>query len=89
MKRVVYNLWILILLSLLLTACQQSNDEPYGTVYEINKQEERVDINISAWSVEVGLKDKYTDVLITRTVENTDELLLKFEDGESATLEDL
>ena len=89
LKRIVYNLWILTLLSLLLAACQQSTDEPYGTVYEINEQEKQVDINISAWSAEVGLKDKYTDVLITRTVEITDELLLKFEGGESATLEDL
>lgn len=89
MKKTAYSMGILILLSLSLSACGASKDRPYGTVYEITEQEDRVDINISAWSAEVGLKDKYTDVLITKIVEITDELQLKFEDGESAAIEDL
>lgn len=89
LKKIACNLGVLILLSVLLSACGASKDEPYGTVYEVMEQEQRVDVNISAWSAEVGLKDKYTDVLITRTVEITDELLLKFEDGETAAIEDL
>lgn len=66
-----------------------SNKSKYGTIHFIDEENKQVTINISAWAAETGLTGKETEKLFEETVKIEENILIKYENGDNASFNDI
>lgn len=97
MKKLLLFLLALLMLPLVLVACQQHDSQGnnnssvgmYGTVITIDKEKKQIELDITAWSREYGDLSNDNDVGVVEVIELEENTLIKHDNGKAATLDDI
>lgn len=96
-----YKLFLLTLLmfSIALVACQHPDSKSnidssvgmYGTIITIDKEKKQIELDITVWAREVGnlSNEDNNDVGAVKIIEVKENTLIKYENEEKATLDDI